>query len=69
MLIKVKPKDGLNVRNPQSGAVIDGEIYIEKLPSVVRLLKDGDLIEVSETAKPAKKAKAQAQAPSEGDEQ
>ena len=59
MLIKVKPKDGVNVRNPQSGAVIANEIFIERLPSVVRLIKDGDLIEVKESAKPVKKATAQ----------
>ena len=59
MLIKVKASEGLNVRNPESGAIISGEIYIERSPAIVRMLKDGDLIEVSEQAKPEPKVKAQ----------
>ncbi len=61
MLIKVKAKDGLNVRNPESGAIIAGEIFIERGPAVIRLLKDGDLIEVKETEAPVKAVKARAE--------
>ena len=60
MLIKVQPKDGMNVRNPESGAVMAGEIMIEKSPAVIRLLKDGDLIEVAEAVKAPAKPKAKA---------
>jgi hypothetical protein len=61
MLIKVKAKDGLNVRNPESGAIIAGEIFIERGPAVIRLLKDGDLIEVKETEAPVKKVSTRAE--------
>ena len=61
MLIRVQPKDGLNVRNPESGAVIIGAIVIEKSPAVIRLLKDGDLTEVAEAVKAPAKPKAKAE--------
>ena len=53
MLCTVKPKTGLNVRHPQTGYVISGEIKIEKSPAVRRLLKDGDLIETKSATKKA----------------
>ena len=58
MLCRVKPKDGLHVRHPQTGHVISGEIKIERSPAVRRLLKDGDLIEVKKAA-PKKKVPAE----------
>lgn len=52
MTITVKPKDGLTV------AGFPGEKETERTPQVIRLLKDGDLIEVvkQNPAKVAKKA-------------
>ena len=61
-MIRVKPKDGLNVRHPQTGHLISGEIKIERSPAVRRLLKDGDLVEtkaVSKKAAPKKKPVSQ----------
>ena len=60
MLVNVTPKEGLNVRHPQTGHVISGEIKIEKSPAVRRLLKDGDLVETKAVTKkaPAKKKKS-----------
>lgn len=59
MLCTVKPKDGLNVRHPQTGHVISGEIHIEKSPAVRRLLKDGDLVETKSATKKAPATKKQ----------
>jgi hypothetical protein len=56
MLIKVKPKDGLTVSHPETGLPMK-ECAIEKTPAIIRLLKDGDLVEVKKTA--AKKKKKQ----------
>jgi hypothetical protein len=47
MKINVKPKDGLTVPHPATGAPMDA-CSIEKTPAVIRLLKDGDLIEDKE---------------------
>ncbi len=54
MLIKVKPKDGLTVVHPETGFALPGETMIEKSPAVIRLLKDGDILEVKDT--PSKKS-------------
>lgn len=58
MLITVKPKDGLTVKG------FPCEKSVERNPQVIRLLKDGDLIEVIKTkpAKVAKKAPAKQEA-------
>lgn len=58
--MKVKPKENLNVRHPETGAIIKGECEIASSPQLKRLLKDGDLIEVKEQAKkPAAKKEAE----------
>jgi uncharacterized membrane protein len=54
MSITVKPKEGLTV------AGFPSERQTERTPQVIRLLKDGDLIEIK-PAKVAKKAPAKKQ--------
>jgi hypothetical protein len=54
MKINVKPKDGLTVPHPETGSPMSA-CSIEKSPAIIRLLKDGDLIQV---IKPVKKATA-----------
>jgi hypothetical protein len=58
MKINVKPKDGLTVPHPENGSPMSA-CSIEKSPAIIRLLKDGDLIE---TIKPVKKATAKKKA-------
>lgn len=58
MLIKVKPSEGLTVAHPETGFPITGEVMIENSPAVIRLLNDGDLIEIKESFKKSKKAEA-----------
>jgi hypothetical protein len=54
MRINVKPKDGLTVPHPETGSPMSA-CSVERTPAIIRLLKDGDLIEV---IKPVKKAPA-----------
>lgn len=49
--MKVKPKENINVRHPETGRIIKGECELEATPQVKRLLKDGDLIEVKDQPK------------------
>jgi hypothetical protein len=58
MKINVKPKDGLTVPHPETGSAMSA-CSIEKSPAIIRLLKDGDLIQV---IKPVKKATAKKKA-------
>jgi len=44
--VKVKPKEGIDVKHPQTGLIINGEIDIESSKDVRRLIRFGDLVEV-----------------------
>ena len=59
MRINVKPKAGLTVPHPETGSAMKA-CTVEKSPAIIRLLKDGDLIEV---VQPVKKATAKKKAP------
>ena len=52
MKINVKPKDGLTVPHPETGSPMTA-CSVERSPAIIRMIKDGDLIEVT---KPVKKA-------------
>ena len=54
MKINVEPKDGLTVLHPETGSPMSA-CSIERTPAIIRLLKDGDLLQV---VKPVKKAPA-----------
>jgi hypothetical protein len=54
-LIKIKPADGLVVMNPNGGGKMKGERDIERTPAIIRMLKDGDIVEVKKS-KAVKKA-------------
>ena len=54
--IRVKPKDGLTVRHPVTGApMVEGEV--ERTPQIIRYLKDGDLVLVPKQKKAVKETK------------
>jgi hypothetical protein len=44
--VRVKPADGLDVKHPSTGLIINGEIDIESSKDVKRLIRFGDLIQV-----------------------
>jgi hypothetical protein len=44
--IRVKPAEGVNVKHPSHGRIINGEIDIESSKAVKRLIRFGDLIQV-----------------------
>ena len=61
MKINVKPKEGLTVPHPETGSPMSA-CSVERTPAIIRMIKDGDLIEV---AKPVKKAPAKKKEPTE----
>jgi hypothetical protein len=55
--IRVKPAEGVDVKHPSTGYVINGEIDIESSKDVKRLLRFGDLIQVETKSKKTNKEK------------
>ena len=49
--MRVRPAEGVNVKHPLSGRIINGEIDIESSKDVKRLIRFGDLIQVETKSK------------------